>query len=248
MKQRGFSIIEIAVVLVVVGMLLMSAVPTMTEWLRNAKLRNQAEALQAGLQQARNEAVRRNQPVSFYLVSGNSATTLDSTCAVSASGTSWVVSVRDPAGACESAPAVSSSDADNPLIVATHVGADGASGVSVSGLATDGTTAASSITFDAFGRASGALRRIDVNYASAQDGDRPLRLNVSAAGMVRMCDTTVSDASDPRRCVGDDGANAAAAAANGEDSDEAPAPTPNPTPLPGEADNGSTDIVPNTQQ
>lgn len=61
--QGGFSIIEIAVTLVVLGMLLASAVPSMSAWVRNAKLRNQAESLQTGLQQARNEAVRRNRPI-----------------------------------------------------------------------------------------------------------------------------------------------------------------------------------------
>lgn len=201
-KQAGFSIIEIAVVLVVIGMMLMSAMPAMSDWMRNAKLRNQAEALQSGLQQARNEAVRRNQAITFYMVSGDNANALDDTCVVSSTGTSWVVSVRDPAGECDAAPAVTSTTSSNPLIVRTHVGADGASGVSVSGLASDGTTAASSITFDAFGRASGNLVRITVNYASSRDTDRPLRVDISPAGMVRMCDTTISDSTDPRGCPG----------------------------------------------
>lgn len=199
-KQAGFSIIEIAVVLVVIGMMLMSAMPMMSDWMRNAKLRNQAEALQSGLQQARNEAVRRNQAITFYMVSGTSANALDDTCAVSSSGTSWVVSVRDPSGECDAAPAMTSTNGSNPLIVRTHVGADGASGVSVAGLASDGATAASSVTFDAFGRASGALVRINVAYATSQDADRPLRVDISPAGMVRMCDTTVTDSTDPRRC------------------------------------------------
>jgi type IV fimbrial biogenesis protein FimT len=199
-KQTGFSIIEIAVVLVVVGMMLMSAMPMMSDWMRNAKLRNQAEALQSGLQQARNEAVRRNQAITFYMVSGDNANALDDTCVVSSSGTSWVVSVRNPAGECDAAPAVTSTDGSNPLIVRTHVGADGASGVSVNGLASDGTTAASSVTFDAFGRASGSLVRINVAYATSQDADRPLRVDISPAGMVRMCDTQITDSTDPRRC------------------------------------------------
>lgn len=200
MKQRGFSIIEVAVVLVVIGMMLMGAMPTISEWLRNAKLRNQAEAMQSGLQQARNEAVRRNQPITFYMVTGDSGNVLDDSCTVSASGTSWVISVRTPAGACDSAPAVTSTDSTNPLIVRTHVGADGGSGVSVSGLASDGSTAASSITFDAFGRASGNLTRIDIAYASARDSDHPLRVDISPAGTVRTCDTTVTSTTDPRRC------------------------------------------------
>jgi type IV fimbrial biogenesis protein FimT len=242
--QRGFSIIEIAVVLIVVGMLLMSAIPTMTEWMRNARLRNQAEALQAGLSQARNEALRRNQPVSFFLVRGDSANALDSSCELSAAGTSWVISVRDPAGACGAAPAVTSTDSDDPLIVATHVGADGASGVSVSGLATDGTTAANTITFDALGRASGTLRRIDVRYDTAQDGDRPLRVNVSAAGMVRTCDTTVTASDDPRRCITDTGSDASGGSGSGGSSG-----TGGDTPIStNENDHGSNDVVPNTQE
>ncbi len=200
--QRGFSIIEIAVTLVVLGMILASAVPSMSGWMRNAKLRNQAESVQTGLQQARNEAVRRNRPVSFYLVSNGTATVLDSHCTVSSTGTSWVVSVRDPGGACHAALTNTSTDATNPLMVAKHLGADGANGVSVSGLAADGTTAASSVTFDALGRRTGTLTRIDVSYASAQTDDRPLRVDITPAGMVRSCDTMIDrSSSDPRRCM-----------------------------------------------
>lgn len=201
MKQKGFSIIELAVVLVVIGMMLAGAMPTISEWLRNAKLRNQAEAVQSGIQQARNEAVRRNQPITFYLVSADSTNTLDDSCVVSASGTSWVISVRTPAGACDAAPAITSTDNTNPLIVRTHVGADGASGVAVSGVASDGSTAASSVTFDAFGRSSGDLTRVNIAYATSMSTDRPLRIDISSAGMVRMCDTAITDTTDPRRCT-----------------------------------------------
>ena len=200
-SQRGFSIIEIAVTLVVLGMILATAVPSMSAWTRNAKLRNQAESLQSGLQQARNEAVRRNRPVSFYLVSNGSATVLNNSCTVSASGTSWVISVRDPGSACGATPTNASTDSTNPLIVASHLGADGANGVSVSGLASDGSTAASSVTFDALGRRTGALTRLTVSYASAQTDDRPLRVDITPAGMVRSCDPLITSTSDPRRCL-----------------------------------------------
>lgn len=202
-SQRGFSIIEVAVVMVVIGMMLATAVPAMSAWFRNMKLRNQAETIQAGLQQARNEAVRRNQPVSFYLVSTTTANKLDNNCSVAANGTSWVVSLRSPAGACGATPTASSSDSTNPLIVTARTGADGASGVAVNGYAgavTDTSTAASSVTFDALGRRSGNLTHLVVNYASGQSADRPMRVDISSAGMVRMCDTQVSDSSDPRRC------------------------------------------------
>lgn len=199
--QRGFSIIEIAVTLVVLGMLMATAVPSMTGWVRNAKLRNQAESLQTGLQQARNEAVRRNRPVTFYLVDNGTATALNNSCTVSATGISWVVSVRDPGSACAAAPATSSTNATNPLIVAKQLGGDGAKGVSVAGLAADGSTAASSVTFDALGRRSGTLTRLVVSHAVAQTDDRPLRLDITPAGMVRSCDPLITSTSDPRRCL-----------------------------------------------
>lgn len=196
--QRGLSIIELAVVMVVIGMLLASAIPSMTEWLRNARLRNQAESLQSGLMLARNEAVRRNRSLTLWLVNTNQAHRMDNTCTLSANGTSWVISARTPAGACGATPTNSSTDASNPLIVATRLGVEGASGVAVA--ATDAAgSAASSVTFDAFGRASGATT-IAVNYASSRSSDRPLRLEISPAGMSRSCDTTITSTSDPRRC------------------------------------------------
>jgi type IV fimbrial biogenesis protein FimT len=199
--QRGFSIIEIAVTLVVLGMLLATAVPSMSAWMRNAKLRNQAESLQTGLQQARNEAVRRNRAITFYLVDNGTATALNNSCTVSATGISWVVSVRDPGSACAAAPATTSTDTRNPLIVAKHLGGDGAKGVSVGGLAADGSTAANSVTFDALGRRSGTLTRLVVSYAVAQTDDRPLRVDITPAGMVRSCDPLITSSSDPRRCL-----------------------------------------------
>ena len=200
-KQAGFSIIELAVVMVVIGMMLMSAMPLMNDWMRNAKLRNQAEAVQNGLQQARNEAVRRNRPITFYMVDNGTATALNNSCTVSAAGASWVVSVRDPGSACAATPANTSTDATNPLIVVKRLGTEGSTGVSVSGLAADGSTAASSVTFDALGRRSGNLTRIAVKYASAQTEDRPLRVDITPAGMVRSCDPLITSTSDPRRCL-----------------------------------------------
>jgi type IV fimbrial biogenesis protein FimT len=196
MKQRGFSIIEIAVTLVVLGILMTSAIPNITSWLRNTKLRNQAETTLSGLQQARNEAVRRNRPVSFWLVSLQTATQMDDHCTVSATGTSWVVSGASPDSKCATTP----DGVTAPQIIATRVGADGSNGVSVSGLQADGSTAASSVTFDGFGRATGDLRRVNVSFASEATDDRPLRIEISPSGLTRMCDTKVGTTGDPRKC------------------------------------------------
>jgi type IV fimbrial biogenesis protein FimT len=191
MKQRGFSIIEIAVTLVVLGILLTSAIPNITSWMRNAKLRTQADSLHSGLQQARNEAVRRNRQVSFWLVNLPNVTTMDNNCTVSSAGTSWVVSVSTPASLCASAVSATAA----PMISAKRVGADGSTGVTVAGKKSSDGSAASSVTFDGFGRATGNLDQIDVSYGS----ERALRVRITPAGMVRMCDASVAS-SDPRSC------------------------------------------------
>lgn len=202
MRTRGFSIIEIAVTLTVLALLLMAAAPSMGEWMRGAKLRNQGESVLNGIQAARNEAVRRNIDVTFWLVSNNTATAMNNNCALSSTGNGWVVSRNDPAGACGATP--SSSVA--PMIVATRILGDGGAGAGVRGLQADGSTAATSITFDGLGRAvqrptaAENLRRVAIAYATSQAGDRPLQIDVDASGGVRLCDTTVTDAGDPRAC------------------------------------------------
>ena len=199
--QQGFTVIEMTVVMVVLALMLALAVPNVGGWLRNIRIRNQAESIQNGLQQARAEAVRRNTPVSFWLVTLNDPTQMDNSCAVSSSGTSWVVSLDAPDGQCDSAP-----DANNrPRLVSAHNAGDGGGTVRITGLQSDGSSQASSVTFDAFGRVSATgtdLQYITVAYAQAdaRTDDRPLRVEISAAGSVRMCDPQVRSP-DARVCT-----------------------------------------------
>jgi len=204
--QRGFSIIELAVTLVVLGLLITSAMPNISSWMRNTKLRNQAESLLAGLQQARNEAVRGNHAVTFWMVNLPTATSMNDSCALSSTGTSWVVSVGDPSSHCATPPSPSAA----PQIVTSRVGIDGSAGVSVAGLQSDKTTAANSVKFDGFGRATAngagsttaVLKIIDVSFASPDtNNDHPLRIEISSSGLTRMCDKSVSAAGDPRTCI-----------------------------------------------
>ncbi|MFN4063199.1 prepilin-type N-terminal cleavage/methylation domain-containing protein [Aquabacterium fontiphilum] len=202
MRTRGVSLVEIAVTLAVLALLLMAAAPSMSEWLRSARLRNQGESVLNGIQAARNEAVRRNVEVTFWLVSNNTATAMNNNCALSSTGNGWVVSRNDPAGFCGTPP----SSTVAPMIVTTRILGDGGTGAGVRGLQADGSTAATSITFDGLGRAvqrataAENLRRIAIAYTAAQAGDRPLQVDVDASGGIRLCDTTVTDAGDPRAC------------------------------------------------
>ena len=78
---RGFTLIELAITVSVLGFLIMMGLPAMTEWLQNLQIRTAADVALQGLQTARAEAVQRNVPVRFQYV-----TTLESDCTYAAAG------------------------------------------------------------------------------------------------------------------------------------------------------------------
>jgi type IV fimbrial biogenesis protein FimT len=195
--QSGMSLIEVLIGLVIMGILIAIGLPNMAVWLNNAQIRTAGETMLAGLTLARVEAVRRNQIVRFQLVSD-----LTSGCVITASGTTWVVSQDDPAGACDQAP----SDAAAPRIIQTRSGSEGTPRAVVAA-ATAGT-----VHFNGLGRVSspgGALNMTQLSisnpsggsYEHVDGGDmRCLRIDISIGGEARMCDPAVTDATDPRKC------------------------------------------------
>lgn len=198
MRHRGFTLIEFVVTVSILALLIMAVAPGMSAWLRNTRIRSVAEVLQNGLQQARNEAVRRNQNVSFWLVSLSAPGTLDNGCTLSSSSGSWVVSVSSPESACANAPSTDTA----PMIVAANAIGDAGVGVSVAAAQSDG-AAATSVTFNGFGHVvagASTIAKIDVDNVVPGNEFRPLRIEVEAAGSVRMCEPLVTSTDDPRRC------------------------------------------------
>jgi len=197
-NQRGVTLVELMVTLSIVALLMFAVIPDIGAWMRNTQVRNTAESIQTGLQRARNEAVRRNRTVQFSLVSLANAARMDDSCALSSTSGSWVVSLSDPAGRC----GAGISETVLPFIVDSHPVADGGRNVSVTAVQADGTTAASTITFDAFGRVISAnpIARVDITLGSGGADIRPLRISIAPSGSIRSCDPQVSSTSDPRHC------------------------------------------------
>lgn len=203
MKQRGFTIIETAVTLAVMALLLFAAVPNIGTWMDNTRIRNTADSLHSGLQTARGEAVRRNQNVSFWLVSTDDPAVLNDSCTLSESSGSWVVSVNSPIGHCGDNPHPTNS----PMIVSKRPVGDGGGRVSVTAAHVSGgaSTAGTKVTFNGFGRLVGStdtdtINQIDITGANADSDTRHLRVSISSAGLVRLCDPQVSNPDDPRLC------------------------------------------------
>jgi type IV fimbrial biogenesis protein FimT len=192
-SSRGFTLIEMMVVIAVISLLMFAIGPEIGIWMRNTQIRNAADSLQSGLQAARADAMRRNAQVRFTLVSD-----LSSSCTKSATGTAWVVSMEDPTSTCNAGP----SDVTAPRIVATRASSEGSRNVVVRALRSDGATAADEIVFDGFGRVVGTtgIARVDFDNSTSNDNYRALRVAIGAAGNVRRCDPRVSTSDDPRRC------------------------------------------------
>lgn len=199
-RRAGFSLVELVVTVALLSLLMMVAIPEVGAWLRNLQIRNTAESIQTGLQRARAEAVSRNRTVRFSLVTLANPNTMDNSCALATNGTSWVISIDNPATLCGTP--VSPTTA--PRIIASRAGGDGGTRTLVTSVG-DGVAAgpASSIWFDNYGRPLNnerPIQTIDVGAAGGFSGARALRVVISQSGGVRMCDPAVTATTDPRRC------------------------------------------------
>lgn len=201
-RARGFTLVELVVAITVLGLLMAAVAPDISAWLRNLRIRNQAESMQSGLQRARAEAVRRNTPVTFWLVTLGDPEVLDNDCSRSNTGTSWVVSLDDPDGKC----GIAASTSTDPRLVAAHNAGDGGNRAAVSGTLADLSTTANKVTFDGFGRIASAsigtdLRAIAIAYPaeSRSTGDRALRIEITPGGQIRLCDPAAGS-TDARHC------------------------------------------------
>ncbi len=197
--MRGFTLIELMIVVAILAILSALGLPLLTESLQKNQIRTAAESVMAGVQLARAEAIRRNALVRFQLV-----TSIASSCALSASGPAWIVSQDDPTSKCDIDP----SDTTDPRTIQKKPGGEGSPNATLS--ATAAGAAATTVTFNGMGRMSGAggIDTIDIEnpiggtcqHAAADGRMRCLRLRIASGGEARLCDPKVTDAADPRYC------------------------------------------------
>jgi type IV fimbrial biogenesis protein FimT len=171
-SQRGFTLIEVMISLTVLGILLMIALPSFSEWLQNQQLRAASEATLNGLQAARGAAIRRNVLVQF-----RQSAPPTTAWSVTEVGTGTVVQSRAHE---EGSP--------NAVITATPAGATTVTFTSLGSVVVD---PARVTQFDVSNPAGG----------SCQPGGpmRCLRVTISGGGSLRMCDPIVG-VTDPRSC------------------------------------------------
>lgn len=195
--KRGFTLIELMVTLSVLAILILLAVPNMSAWARNAKVRSVAEALQNDLRTAQVEAIKRSTRTVFVLTNADTDPTLGLSASPSSTGKNWYVQVL---------PIANSGNTTTTRLLSNTIAAQ--NGVSIS-------AGGSFICFNSAGRLSsaavtglsgtctvGSTAATPVNFAvSITSGDRPLRVQVTLGGKIRICDPNKTlSSSQPDGC------------------------------------------------
>lgn len=85
-RQSGFSMVELLVGILIMGILFAYGVPNFKDWIQNTQIRNGAEAIQSGLEVARAAAVKRNANVQIVFGTGTSWTVVCSAPVVDLDG------------------------------------------------------------------------------------------------------------------------------------------------------------------
>jgi type IV fimbrial biogenesis protein FimT len=167
---RGFSMVELAVVMAIIGVISLIATPNFMDMIGNSQIRSVAESYRNGLQFARVEAIKRNQTINFTLNLDNS----------------WKVGCATVTADC---PAIIM---DKPLkegsssnIVVTKVGGDTAQFTS---FGTKATVAGQLSQID-----------IDNSTLNATEVKK-LRIVLGVGGNAKMCEPAIVTINDPRKC------------------------------------------------
>ena len=170
---RGFTLIELAIALVVISVLFALGIPSFKAWVLNSQIRDGAEAVLNGVQVARANAIQRNLLVVFTLTPQAGSTPA-----------SWSVdldngtaNIQRWSGAEGASQTTMTTDNGNTKVTFNGLGQRVTN--------TDG---------------SGSLTQVDVTSSTSSAAEiRPLRIVVGTAGSAKMCDPSLA-ATDPRAC------------------------------------------------
>lgn len=177
---RGFSLIELMIVVAILAIVAGFGIPAFNTWVADTKTRTVAEALQNGLRLAQTEAVRRGVQVQFVLTNDAPVAT---GVTESTTGRNWVMQSMQRA---------------NPGTVDAFIQGANLNAVSNTSLVS---ASSATVTFNSLGRIVTPNSAVTYTLNTSVAGGRNLRVTLSQAGRIRMCDADkVLSASNPDGC------------------------------------------------
>lgn len=170
-KQLGFSLVELVIVIAIFGILASFAVPSYQQMIENTKIKTATDAILSGFQIARAEAVKRNTNVQLEF----------------GAGSAWTVCVSPAGGGACSGNTIESRKSSEGSSTDVSVVASVAGPYVFNGFGI--LTSPGAVTID-----------ID-NAALPSAKSRNLRVIAGASGAVKSCDPALDPSgSDPRKC------------------------------------------------
>lgn len=180
-RAGGFTLIEMMIVVVIIGIATILGIPSYRAWMQNTQIYNAAESAQNGLQKAKAQAVKRNANVEF----------------VFGANPPWLIQLPGNTVPCP----IPSGTASTTLLECSTT--EGAKNVA----ATTTPTGATTITFNNFGgvvqpfNQNGSAPLTQIDFTSAVlPGAHNLRITIGIGGITRMCDPNLVTGSSPRAC------------------------------------------------
>ena len=180
-RTSGFTLIELIVALALFSILMLMAVPTFTQWIRNTQIRSVAESLQHDLRKAKDRAGLLNRHVVLSMTNANPAPNITA----AAGGINWTI---------QSIP-LFASDPNHPQYIQGSNIASSYPGITIAGPTTLCFNSSSQVTANPL-PGTGTPCTVPITpiiYTVTRSGatpgqDRPLAITVSLAGEIRMCD------------------------------------------------------------
>lgn len=180
MNQRGFNLIELMVTIAIASVIFLLAMSSFQTMMAGTRTKAAAESIMNGLRLAKSEAIKRNMPMRFQLVSS-----LTDACLYSTSSALWVVTQTDQAvtGDAEGNCGKLSSDAANPIAFKSQ-------GADFPAVQVD-SNGASIVTFNTLGMVlpnmGGIVSLTQVDVTSTVADTTPWRVIISSGGSIRLC-------------------------------------------------------------
>ena len=213
--ERGVSLIELVIGMAILGLFVTQALPSFNAFMINQRIRSAAEAMASMLQRARVEAIQRNQEVEFItfdrLINATDNTYAQAITAV-AGGDHWALRTTNSSGNYFAIASRSSAESSPESASVRNSNMD-INNVRQSSTLIRATSTVSSVTFNALGAASNIGSTANFEFIRYNPNNQPayqcaqnsgpircLRVTVSSAGQVRLCDPAVAASADTRKC------------------------------------------------